>query len=258
MAPDAAVRAGAREFRSIGEPSDVAPPGDPRPSPAPVSDASSLCPTVATVATGVGEVALAAVRSVSVGTPQSGALRNAVPMREGEHWVIAYPDNAWATHETVTYLRRALDEAFDGAPREAPRLYIGDLSTPWGGPLPPHASHQSGRDADVGYARRSDSDPWWEDASERTLDVALEWRLVRALVKHAPVEVIFMDRAIQRLIRAHARRVEADARWVDRLFDLGGARPSALVRHAPGHASHIHVRFHNPVAQRAGRVVREL
>src|SRR5262249_2510018 len=133
-----------------------------------------------------------------------------------------------------------------------------DLSMPWGGPLPPHASHQSGRDVDVGYARLRESDPWWVDASVRTLDVEVTWRLVRALTTRVPVEVIFIDLSLQKVLKAYARRSGEDARWLDALFDLGLSRSSALVRHVPGHTNHMHVRFRNPSAQHVGRVVRDL
>jgi murein endopeptidase len=196
--------------------------------------------------------------SVSFDGPSDGAQLNAVRLTDGDHWVIAYPSNAWATLETVTYLQLALKEAFAGASPDTPKIYIGDLSTPWGGPLPPHASHQSGRDVDVGYARLRERDPWWADASARTLNVEVTWRLLRALATRVPVEVIFIDRSLQRLLKAHARRLGEDARWLDGLFDLGLSRSSALVRHVPGHTNHMHVRFYSPSAQHVGRVVRDL
>lgn len=199
-----------------------------------------------------------ALGSVSFGAPNHGALMNAVQLTAREHWGVAYPDNAWATLETVTYLERALAEAFSTASADAPPVTIGDLSSPWGGPLPPHASHQSGRDVDVGYARLHAADPWWTDASERTLNVEVTWGVVRALVRGSPVEVIFVDRSLQVLLAAHARRIGEDPRWIDGLFELGRARPSAIVRHEPGHTNHMHVRFKNPRAQHVGRVVGDL
>jgi penicillin-insensitive murein endopeptidase len=57
---------------------------------------------------------------------------------------------------------------------------------------------------------------------------------------------------VQRLLRQFAIARGEDKEWVDRLFDGGGGLPP-LIRHAKGHATHIHVRFYNPLAQETGR-----
>jgi len=62
------------------------------------------------------------VGSVSFGLPHAGSLFNAVQLPAGEHWVLAYPNNAWATLETVTLLQVALNEAFAGVPLDAPKI----------------------------------------------------------------------------------------------------------------------------------------
>jgi penicillin-insensitive murein endopeptidase len=61
-----------------------------------------------------------------------------------------------------------------------------------------------------------------------------------------------MDRSVQRLVRQFALSRGEDREWVDRLFDGGGGL-SPLILHAKGHASHLHVRFYNPLAQETGR-----
>jgi murein endopeptidase len=196
--------------------------------------------------------------SLSLGRPESGALVNAVRLVDGARWVVAYPDNAWATDETIGFLQQALTKAYDGQPPAAPKIYVGDLSSPWGGPLPPHSSHQSGRDADLGYPRLDPEDPWWTSASAHTIDAGRTWALLRALITDTDVELIFVDRSLQRPLRAHALRIGEDARWVDALFDLGRQGQPTLIRHVPEHLNHMHVRFYNPVAQSLGRAVTDL
>src|SRR5260221_874220 len=66
-----------------------------------------------------------------------------------------------------------------------------------------------------------------------------------------------MDRSVQRLVRDYAVSHGEDRTWVDQLFDGGGSLPP-LIRHAKGHATHIHVRFYNPLAQETGRRTYEL
>lgn len=196
--------------------------------------------------------------SLSMGRPEAGALVNGLRLTEGPHWRVAYPDNAWATAETIRALVDGLTATYERLPGDAPATYVGDLSAPWGGPLSPHKSHQSGRDVDVGYFRADPADPWWENATARTLDVARTWVLLRTFITETDVEVIFVDRSLQALLRAHALRIGEDPAWLDRLFDLGRAERGGLIRHEPEHRNHLHLRFYNPQAQRIGRVVHDL
>ena len=81
--------------------------------------------------------------------------------------------------------------------------------------------------------------------------------MLRALLTETDVELILIDRGVQRLLREHAALAGEDTAWVDGVFDgSAGLRP--IVRHAKGHATHIHVRFYNPVAQETGRRLYDL
>jgi penicillin-insensitive murein endopeptidase len=189
-------------------------------------------------------------QSASLGLPNAGALLDPVRLEDGAEWQVLYPDNAWATAETVASLKHALEVAYERLPAGTPKAYVGDLSSRWGGPLPPHRSHQSGRDVDIGYFR-VDPENWFANASARTLDAARTWVLVRTLVTQTDVEVIFIDRSLQRTLVAHARAMGEDAAWLDGLFQVEHAE-RALIRHEPEHLNHLHVRFYNPIAQRRG------
>jgi penicillin-insensitive murein endopeptidase len=112
-------------------------------------------------------------------------------------------------------------------------------------------SHQSGRDADVGYYYVGGA-RWYRRADAKNLDRERTWALVRAFVTDTDVELVLMDRGVQRLVRSFAVQAGEDEAWVNGIFDgAQGLRP--LVRHAKGHATHVHVRFYNPVAQETGR-----
>src|SRR5262249_5224777 len=86
----------------------------------------------------------------SVGAPSAGALVNGVQMPKGDHWQLVDPGRAWGTQETVDALVHCIDRVNQRLPG-APAIAIGHLSARSGGHLSPHRSHQSGRDADVGY-----------------------------------------------------------------------------------------------------------
>lgn len=192
------------------------------------------------------------VRSVSLGRPNAGALTSAVQMPEDPRWELVVPQHAWGTQETVDGIARAVESVHE-VHGEAHPLHIGDLSRRFGGPLYPHRSHQSGRDVDLGYYYLPGKAAWYQRASKRTLDVARTWTLVRALITRSDVEYIFIDRAVQKLLREHALSLGEDKEWLATVFQYKSIQPGAIVRHTWGHATHMHVRFYSPKAQRRGQ-----
>jgi murein endopeptidase len=195
---------------------------------------------------------LSSLGAMSLGRPNAGAIVNAVQMPEGEHWELVTPYRSWATPETVGYLMAAIGKVNDQF-SPSHKLYIGHLSREHGGPLRPHRSHQSGRDADLSYYYRLDRNPgWYQRASAYTLDLPRTWALVRALVTETDVEYLFIDRSVQKLLKKHALEIGEDPAWLAQVFQLGSREPEPIIRHAWGHVTHIHVRFHNPQAQRLG------
>ncbi len=65
--------------------------------------------------------------------------------------------------------------------------------------------------------------------------------------------MILIDVSIQRLLEAHARSIGEDPAWLDGVFRGVPGKLPPLIRHARGHATHLHVRFYNPVAQETAR-----
>ncbi len=190
--------------------------------------------------------------SLSVGEPFGGALVEGVRMPEGEHWTLVDPERAWATQETVSFLVRAITLVEQRCP-PTHKLFIGHLSRQDGGPLWPHKSHQSGRDVDLSfYYQPSALIGWYQRANRHTLDAPRTWTLLRALITETPVEYLFIDRSVQRLLLDHARASGEDPEWLKTVFQVGSAHPEPLIRHAFGHATHMHVRFFNPEAQARG------
>jgi hypothetical protein len=193
---------------------------------------------------------LGSLGSMAVGSPSAGLLVNGRVAEKSELFTPVSPGTAWGTTETLTYLTAALKKVHDVAP-DAPPLYLGDISAERGGPLAPHVSHQSGRDVDIGYFYAK-NERWYRRGTAQNLDIAKNWAFVRALVTETDVELILIDISIQGLLRDYAVSHGEDPRWVKSLFSGDGAdRP--LIRHARGHATHVHIRFYNPVAQETAR-----
>jgi len=195
----------------------------------------------------------ASLGSISIGKPSAGLLFNGKAMpNEDVAWSVVTGGQAYGTEETILYLETAIhvvSERFPGTQR----ISIGDISARSGGYLSPHLSHQSGRDADVGYYYL-DGSAWYRRATAQNLDVTRTWAFVRALITRTDVEMILIDHSIQALLRTEAERTDPDTEWLDSVFRGRNGLPP-LIRHAPGHATHLHVRFWNPIAQETGRRV---
>jgi len=192
---------------------------------------------------------LPSLGSMSVGNPNAGLLVNGKNAQKNELYTPIAPGTAWGTEETLAYLDAALRKVH-AAIADTPPLELGDISARTGGPISPHLSHQSGRDVDIAYFYLGEQ-RWYRRGNAENLDLARNWAFVRALVTETDVEFIFMDNSIQALLRDYATSIGEDRAWVEGLFGGGGQR--AIIRYARGHATHVHIRFYNPVAQETAR-----
>jgi murein endopeptidase/LysM repeat protein len=191
--------------------------------------------------------------ALSIGTPDAGALLNGVQMSDGPLWKIRDARDAWATEETVAFLEGAIEAAAAQYPGSTP-IVIGDLSRRAGGSAGRHRSHQSGRDADLGWYFKDSPGESFANGTATNLDLPRCWALVRALVTETDIERIFMDRSIQRLLFGYALDAGEDRGWLDSIFASPGGRGDTLVQHVRRHKNHLHVRFYNRRAQEWGRV----
>src|SRR5690349_10977335 len=115
---------------------------------------SGICAALSLVAAGAAADGPASGRSVaaaaakSVGAPNDGALVGGVPLEPSAELRLRWPDGPrWALPSLVSMLERAAQRVGRRFPGSV--LLVGDLSRREGGALPGHASHESGRDADV-------------------------------------------------------------------------------------------------------------
>ena len=185
-------------------------------------------------------------RCVSVGKPSNGWLIGGVALPASERILIRKGRN-YGTPEMIEALVLAVDAVHEKHPGAHP-LVTGDLSRKEGGKLSPHLSHQSGRDADVGYYFHTHVQPrWFRKASEDSLDVPRTWTFVASLLADAKVEYIFMDYRLQKLLYEYARDKMGHTPG-DLLrhfaYPRGRGARVAIIRHLKGHRDHMHIRFH--------------
>ena len=188
---------------------------------------------------------------MSVGSPNAGGLINGVQATENDLYKPVSPSGAWGTQETLDYLQRALTKVHAEQPG-TPALALGDISGKNGGPSHPHVSHQSGRDVDIAYFY-NDGARWYARGTAKNLDLARNWAFVRALITETDVDLILIDHSIQVLLEEFAREHGEDPTWLAGIFRGVPGKLRPIIRHAPGHATHIHVRFFNPLAQETAR-----
>jgi murein endopeptidase len=165
-------------------------------------------------------------RSRSLGLPHAGRLVRGVQVpAEGARYFTwdpllrRAPSRAWRRWGNERLVRAVLDvvRGYFRAHPDAPRLGIGDLSRPQGGPFgPKHVSHQNGLDVDVYYPRL--------DRRERPPDRPAE--IDRALAQDL----------VDRFVRAGAMKV-----FVGPQTRLRGDR--RIVQRLRLHDNHLHVRI---------------
>ncbi|MEY2931770.1 MAG: hypothetical protein RL033_2519, partial [Pseudomonadota bacterium] len=193
---------------------------------------------------------LSSLGSMTFGSATRGGLLNGVRLPDDDRWKMVDPVNVWGTAETINYLVTAIDAVHDQFP-DSQTLFIGDISAPRGGYLRPHISHQAGRDVDISYFY-TNAPTWYARVTPGTLDKRRTWALVRALLTMTDVHYIFIDRRVQTWLRGYAESIGENQEWLENVFHGSNNQPP-IILHEPGHATHLHVRFYNPVAEETAR-----
>ena len=193
---------------------------------------------------------LASLGAMSVGTPNAGGLVNGVQAQPSPLYSLVSPGSSWGTQETIDYLNLAVQAVHEEFP-DTPALALGDIGARHGGPLRPHISHQAGRDLDISFYYR-DGTRWYARGTRDNLDFPRLWAFVRALIEKTDIDLILLDHGLQEPLKEYALTIGEDPAWLSQIFQGKGAL-RAIIRHAPGHATHLHLRFFNPLAQETAR-----
>jgi murein endopeptidase len=188
-------------------------------------------------------------RARSIGPSPDATLVDGVELRERAALRLRWPDGPrWARPGLVSLLVRAAESVYRLYPGSV--LLVGDLSLRAGGSLRGHASHRSGRDADVAFyysdvhgnsvrserllpVRSSGSTPFG-----LRFDDERNWALVRVLVSDTSVQTIFVAAPLERRLIDYARRQGVLPALIARA-DAAMRQPS----HGRPHDDHFHVRI---------------
>jgi penicillin-insensitive murein endopeptidase len=195
----------------------------------------------------------------SVGSPTEGRLLGGSHLDDAPYLrfapAYAQGDVRWGVGPLVGLVDRAARQVRHQFPESV--LSLGHLSRHGGGELERHASHESGRDADLGFYVRSKmgrplhadhfvafagdgTAPSWPGAY---FDEEQNWALVSALVTDpfAHVSHIFVASALRARLLAYAERVGAPLAVRVRASELMAQPHGALP-----HDDHFHVRISCP------------
>ena len=179
--------------------------------------------------------------AVSVGAPFRGRLVRGLQLPESELYTVRLPRLAYGTSLTIIAIQRAIatfrhQTAFDGD------IVIGALSRQTGRRLPPHRSHQSGRDVDIRLPAMAFAEGR-HALTAQEIDWPATWALVQAFANTEVVQVIFLEYKHFRRLRKGGLQLGATPEEIEDVIER-------VVRHAKGHSAHIHVRFIcSPIAE---------
>ncbi len=143
----------------------------------------------------------------------------------GSGYRVARPAKAYGRPPTIAKILDGVSRYHTCAGAGAPDLVVGNISRFGGGPLPPHASHRTGRDVDIMLPTGAHN----------------RWCLLKAFILDPQMEFVFYDQMLIGKAAMHAHSMgQEEGEIADR--ELG---PGKRVRHWKGHRDHIHVRFRN-------------
>jgi len=187
------------------------------------------------------------------GRPDDGHLEHALRLPPSPDYLVRCPAHAHASSRTAHELMQALS-AFRSHSGYRGELVVGDLSQAGGGRYGPHRSHQSGRDVDLwlpisgGHYRRGCVRCGTDlcRPAPHEVDWRATWQLVQALAARGSAQDIFLAWELQPRLRSAALALAVPGPELEQAIQHPVRGRPALVKHAPGHTHHLHVRFRCP------------
>ena len=178
----------------------------------------------------------------SRGVRRLRARRGFHQLRGGPGFIVNRPAHAWGRAHVLRHLRTAF-AAYHTAFPDSPPMMVRDLSRRRGGYFWPHKSHRRGTDVDI-RTLLSNPGKRHRRATPRTLNVAATWLVLSRLLATRDVVYIFIDYPLQRALYRHAKARGVGEEVLEEFqYPRGRRRRVGTIRHADGHADHIHVRF---------------
>jgi penicillin-insensitive murein endopeptidase len=171
--------------------------------------------------------------------------------REGSH--------SWALPQMVTLIGHSAAAVSRKFPRS--QMLVGDLSGRTGGHLDHHGSHQTGRDADVGfYVMNSKGKPMavkrfiaFDDAGNARdvpgahFDEARNWAMIESMLRSekASVRYLFITNGLKARLLAYANKKHVSHEIIEKASMAMMSPPEA-----EPHDDHVHVRIACPESMR--------
>lgn len=203
--------------------------------------------------------------SMSIGTVSHGTVENAVGLdKEGSHHEIIERHRKrhtrWGTAEMIELLESAAQDVAEAYPGSTMR--VGNIGWRHGGDIPWSSSHNSGRDADLAFYVRRDSDGERVPAPDLVsfdseglaidepglrFDVPRNWELVKSLLTHpgTGIQWLFISKSLKEKLLAYARKNGEPLDLIEQ---------AEKVLHqptdAPPHNDHLHLRITCPKQDR--------
>jgi len=166
---------------------------------------------------------------------RAGPIKNLEQIEDSRGVLIRRPEHSWATARTAHWIK-LLGRMFRKKYPSAPPLAIRDVSKEGGGHFGPHASHHEGNDVDMELPKKEDG----------KVDYGKMFYVIQYLVKTGKVQYIFIDWSHQKKLASYIKkRFKASWERIANAIQLtyGRGVRRGIVRHAPGHGGHLHIRF---------------
>ncbi len=198
--------------------------------------------------------------SLSVGTPNSGWQLRAKKLKSSPHLRVKKGSGAFVYGHPALVLMLHRTSRDVGRMARGAKMLVGDLSAKSGGPLSGHRSHQSGRDADVGFYvrdpkgravtldrfRQFGGDGKAKDGSGYMFDDHRNWLLVQSWIqdRRAGISHIFVAKPLRKRLLDYARK--------NKNYKLHLNAAAVLLkqpRSSSAHDDHFHVRIACPKRQ---------
>ncbi|MFT3773704.1 MAG: penicillin-insensitive murein endopeptidase [Minicystis sp.] len=195
----------------------------------------------------------------SIGAPNHGRLEGAALLKQNKTLKQREGSHSWALPQMVGLLHRSANAV--ARKHKGSVMFVGDLSGKTGGHLDRHGSHQTGRDADVGFYvvnSKGKSIPVkrfiaFDDAGNARdvpgarFDEARNWALVEAFLKDkdANVRYLFVTNGLRARLLAHAAKKHVSKELIERAASVMMSPPDADL-----HDDHFHVRIACPESMR--------
>jgi len=184
-----------------------------------------------------------ATGAVSVGFPDNGRLRSGVQIPDNpELYTVRNVEHAYGSSHAIGVLQQAIATFRVRTGYDQP-IYLWDMSMRSGGRYGPHRSHRSGRDIDIGLPLQAQLKRIPGQVPKKSVDWTALWHMVRAFIETGEVRYVFLSRIQQANLYRAAKACGASNEELDHWLQFPRFKKVAVVRDAPGHTGHLHVRF---------------